>query len=92
MNEKLNKLSVSKVLKIYNRKYFRNFTVNDVAYKCDTSRQTLVRLSGASSFDLVNRVIFTIYGFYQRDFNNAGIAYEAALYGIMYRLIHCVDD
>lgn len=92
MMENLNKLYVSKALKTLNRKYRRNFTVDDVAAKCDTSRQTLVRLSGASSFDLVKRVIFTIYGLYQYDLINAGNSYEVALHDIMQLLIFGFED
>lgn len=90
MYENFNNLFVSKALKTLNRKYRRNFTLEDVAEKCDTSRQTLVRLSGASSFDLVKRVILSIYGLYQYDFSNDGISYEHALHDIMQLLVYGV--
>lgn len=93
MMENLNKLYVSKTLKYYNRKYSRNFTVDDVAEKCDTSRQTLVRLSGASSFDLVRRVIYVIYGFYQNDFMHDCVLFEEAFFSIMNCLVYgCGND
>lgn len=92
MMENLNKLYVSKTLKFYNRKYCRNFTVDDVAENCNTSRQTLVRLSGASSFDLVKRVILMIYGFYYIDFRHESIDYERAVYDIMLRLTYGYDE
>lgn len=90
MMENYNKLYVSKTLKYYNGKYRRNFTLDDVAEKCDTSRQTLVRLSGASSFDLVKRVILSIYGLYQHDFSNDGISYLNALHDITQLLVYGV--
>lgn len=92
MMENLNKLYVSKTLKIYNRIYCRNYTVDDVALQCGTSRQTLVRLSGGSSFDLVKRVVFVIYGLYKNDLITAGIKYETALHDIVLRLTYGFDD
>ena len=87
MMENSNKLYVSKTLKSFNRKFCRNFTVDDVAAKCGTSRQTLVRLSGGSSFDLVKRVTLTIYVLYLNDFMNAGFSYEVAMLNIVQHLV-----
>ena len=88
MMENFDKMYVSKTLKFYNRKYCRNFTVDDVAEKCDTYRQTLVRLSGASSFDLVKRVILSIYSLYQYDFINDCIPYDNSVFEITQQLIY----
>lgn len=92
MMENLNKLYVSKTLKYYNRLYRRNYTLDDLADSCDTSRQTLVRLSGSSNFDLVRRVILCIYGFYQSEFISHSIRPEEAFYLIMERLIYGLYD
>lgn len=92
MMENLNKLYVSKTLKYYNRRYRRNYTLDDLAVLCVTSRQTLVRLSGASNFDLVKRVIFAIYGMYQHDILTDYARYEVACFDIMQRLVCGCDD
>lgn len=89
--ENLNKLYVSKTLKYYNSKYCRNFTLDDLADVCLTSRQTLSRLSGASGFDLVKRVIYAIYGFYQNEFMDDCVMFEEAFCNIMNCMIYgCV--
>lgn len=91
MMDNLNKLYVSKTLKYYNRKYRRNYTLDDLADSCFTSRQTLVRLSGASRFDLVKGVIYAIYGFYQSDFSADCVRFEVAFIGIMDCLVYGYD-
>lgn len=92
MMENYNKLYVSKALKTFNRKYCRNFTLDYLAARLDTSRQTLVRLSGASSFDLVKRVILTIYAIYQNDLIYNGFSYDDSLQKIINLLIYGLDD
>lgn len=88
MLDNFDRMYVSKTLKYYNQLYYRNYTLDDLADSVSTTRQTLVRLSGASSFDLVRRVVFSIYGFYQTDFHSDNLRYEVVCFDIMQRLIY----
>lgn len=92
MMENLNKLYVSKTLKYYNRKYHRNYTLDDLADLCNTSRQTLVRLSGGSNFDLVKRVIYGIYDFFDVEFMDDCVMFDEAFMAIMNCLIYGSDE
>lgn len=58
------KLEVSKCLKLMNKEYRRNYTVQDVADAVGVSRETISRMTTESSFSLVHAVASCIYEFY----------------------------
>lgn len=58
------KLNVSGCLKDLNKRYHRNYTVQDVANVVGVSRETLSRLTTYSAFNLVYAVALCIYEFY----------------------------
>lgn len=62
-NDKI-KLNVSGCLKDLNKRYHRNYTVQDVANVVGVSRETLSRLTTYSAFNLVYAVASCIYEFY----------------------------
>lgn len=62
-NEKI-KLTVSACLKDLNKRYHKNYTLQDVADYVGVSRETLSRLTTFSAFNLIYAVASCIYEFY----------------------------
>ena len=55
------KFNVSKSLKDLNKRYHRNYTVQDIADFVGVSRETISRLSSFSGFNLVYAVASCLY-------------------------------
>lgn len=63
------KFNISGCLKDLNKRYHRNYTLQDVASTVGVSRETLSRMSTSSSFSLVYSVAECLYQFYP-DYNS----------------------
>lgn len=58
------KFSISKSMKDLNRRYRRNYTLNDVALSVGLSRETMSRMTTDSPFSQVYAVAMCLYEFY----------------------------
>lgn len=65
------KLEVSKCLKEFNKRYCRNYTMQDLADRLGVSREALSRASSDSSFSFVYRVAHGIHELYPEVNNGA---------------------
>lgn len=58
------KLEVSKCMKEFNKKYHRNYTMQDLAEELGVSRESLSRLSTDSAFSFVYSVAYGLHKLY----------------------------
>ena len=65
-NEKV-KFNISKCLKDLNKKYHKNYTLQDLANDIKVSRETLSRVSSDSSFSLIYKIASQVYYYYTPD-------------------------